>query len=561
MESLTGNPLEVLKQITDAKQVESPLLSVLSNLEDNKLTKEKVQMVVSLALEELIHRAREDFYTFVRLMANFVLEIPYKDGKHIHLICKELQDLYEGRNLRLMVFLPPRSMKSKLCSVLFPAWCMGRSPNWQVIQVGHSTKFAEDNFSAKVRDLVKTEEFLKIFPELKISKSTSGKGQWETTSRGKYVAAGAGKSIAGVGADVSICDDVLSEQTAISDIERTKINDWYYPGLNSRLQPGGRELVINTRWHMDDLSGHLLQMEENQKKMIETGEMDNNDEEYHAPWRVISIPAIMDEESSELMGIPVGESYWPEHWTKKNLMVRKSRMTPQAWAALYMQNPIPDEGNIIKPEWCQKWEKRDDPPLEYVLLSLDTAFSEKQTADYSAITVWGVFFTREVDLTGVEYTLPHLMMLDAYRGRWGLYELCGMVTDLMKQYSPDSVIVEEKGSGISLIRELGRRGIPVLPYNPGTTDKATRLHTCTPTFYNKQVWFKDTSLTSDVIAELLAFPAGKHDDFVDTTSQAVIFMREASKIWLTEDGDAWPDEEKENTYKPPRKTYWSAASS
>lgn len=518
-----------------------------NNLDLENMDHELLIQVLEQLEEETKVKARNDFYTFVRICLPAVLENPFVDGRHLHVMCKKLEKLGKREINRLMIFMPPRSGKSKIASVLFPAWCLGRNPHWQVLQIGHRQKFAEDNFSRPVRELLKTEEYQSVFPDTEIQHDMKSKQRWETTKKGKYVAAGAGTSIAGIGADIVIIDDVLSEQTAYSELERTNINEWYHDGLRTRLQPDGLELVINTRWHLDDISGHLLEIQDKY-------DPDDPMAQDFDPWEVLSLPALVDEEASKVLGHPVGSSFWPELWPTKRLMALKAEISPNKWAALYMQNPVPDEGSIIKSEYLQEWPHADNPDLFYVMMSIDTAFSTGQYADFSAYTVWGVFWKAQTLTDGREARIPNVLLLEAKRGRWAFPELCEEVQDAFDFFHPDNVIVEKKASGISLIQELRRRGIPVIEFNP-EKDKETRMHACTPTFQAKSVWHLDFPGISEYKLEMLSFPFGKHDDWCDTTSQAIIFMREAWKVQIESDWEE--DEEDKPAYLQRRGTYWS----
>ena len=442
--------------------------------------------------------------------------------------------------------MPPRSMKSKLGSILYPAWTLGRQANQQILVIGRDVDFAANEFSLPIRELIKTEEYKKIFPEIKLDSNLSGKKQCHLTTKGKLRVAGAGKGVAGVGGNLVVIDDVIHEQNVNSDIERTKICKWYPGGIRQRMQPDARELVINTRWHLEDLSGYLLKLEEER----ESG--DN-------PWTVLTIPAIINSpEASELLGLPEGESYWPELWSKKELLDKKfGGMTPHEWSALYMQNPVPEEGSIIKPEWIQWWPSDTPlPPVDYILISMDTAFSTSEAADYSAYSVWGIFYKNEViEHSGMEVSAPNIVLLEADKGRWEFHELCSKVLELVDRHDPDNIIIEKKASGQSLLQEMRKLKIPVLDYLPDK-DKVSRMNACTGPFVSGRVWFPNRDWATEVKTELCSFPFAPHDDMADTVSQAVNFMREGWKIkTLAELEEEWEDE---HEYKPPRRTYWSS---
>jgi len=510
----------------------------------------------------LISKAREHFYTYVKLMAPETLPEGFINGSHIEVMATELQRI-ERRTVkstllggtevifgkRLQIFLPPGSMKSKILN-LFVTWVFGRHPKWRILHVGHTKQFAEDNMGRQIRDLMQSPEYNTIFPNTLIRKDVKAAGRWDTTEGGTYYAAGAGVPIAGRRAHISICDDVISEQTAYSDTDRAKINTWYVPGLRTRLLPGASEIIVNTRWHIDDLSGFIMRA----------------DEESKVPWKVISIPAFLNKESSDLLGLPEGESFWPELWPTELLLDKKGDkgMSEAKWNALYMQNPVPEEGNIFKEAEFKYWTDAEPPALEYLLVSLDTAFSTRETADFSAFSVWGVFKTGLEDLLGKEVIVNNMILLECGRGRWEFPVLCEKVMEINKAYSnPDAFLIEKKASGQSLIQELRRRNLPVTEYIPDK-DKVSRAHACTPFLKSGRVWvpadrldddtIRPKSFARELISEVTQFPFDIHDDLTDTFTQAILWMRDSFNV--THEGyDDYQDEDA-GAYQP-RLSYWN----
>ncbi len=268
----------------------------MNNLEDTPLNS-------FINLKELLsykvnRESKADFLTFVRLMAPSLVS-DFKMGRHIEIISNKLKELEEGKTKRLMVFLPPRSSKSVICSKLFPAWYIGRNPEHEILTVSHSDQLSSD-FGRSVRDIVNTEEFQKIFSGVKLRSDVRAAGKWKTNHNGTYYAAGVRSQIAGRGAHVAILDDAMSEEDAISSAGRRFIKEWYPAGLRTRIMPGGSIVIINTRYHYDDLCGWLLKQQENMP-------------EYETiPWEVVKIPAWLDEDAAELLDLPVGGSYFPQ---------------------------------------------------------------------------------------------------------------------------------------------------------------------------------------------------------------------------------------------------------
>jgi predicted phage terminase large subunit-like protein len=437
------------------------------NIEENFL--DSYINLQTLLSEHVNLSAHTDFLTFVRLVAPSLVS-GWKMGRHIELISNKLKDLEEGKIKRLMVFLPPRSSKSVICSKLFPAWYIGRNPEHEILTVSHSDQLSSD-FGRSVRDVVNTEEFSKIFPGVALRSDVRAAGKWKTTQNGTYYAAGVRSQIAGRGAHIAILDDVMSEEDSYSDAGRRYIKEWYPAGLRTRIMPNGAIVIINTRYHYDDLCGWLLRQQE-----------DMGDYET-IPWEVIRIPAWLDEEAAELLDMPKGGSYFPE-WKSDDLLridenEIKASNGSRYWNALYMQDPTPEEGGLIKKKWIQEWEYDEPPTCEFVIQTMDTAFSTRNTADYSVIQTWGIFYMYDQDEDGIENYASNLILLGNVKGRYEYPELRRIAQKLYNEYRPDVCMIEKKASGQSLIQDLRRSGLPILEYLPDR-DKASRVYSATP---------------------------------------------------------------------------------
>lgn len=470
------------------------------------------------ALEQKVYlRARDDFHVFVKLMAPFVINDNFVDGAHIRLICEKLQAAVEGRgSKRLQFFLPPGSTKTVIISNLFPAWYFGKFPNHQVLSIGHSTEFAKNRLGRIVRDLIANGTYQQIFPDVSVREDVKAAHSWQTNHRGIYYCTGAGSAIAGYRGHLGICDDVLSEQTAASKVEREAIvKEWYGPGFSTRILPGGIIIIVNTRWHLEDLSGWTLR---------EAKENPNADQ-----WEVVSIPAILNEESATLLGKKAGESYWPEYWPLEMLQVKKETLAPHQWNALYMQNPVAEEGNILKREYFNFWDG-EPPECEEIIITMDTAFSTKDSADYSVIMVSGIFREIEHDSRGLEKNVPKLVVLSVFKGRLEFGDLLDKAMEKIEKYRPDHVVVEKKASGQSLIQELRRAGIQVVEFNPDK-DKVSRVNAISNIVSQGRIYIPEgVSWKNGLLDELQSFPNGAHDDQVDALVMAITFLRDNYRI-------------------------------
>jgi len=494
-----------------------------------------------LLSQKVEEQSKNDFLTFVKLMAPSIVS-DFKMGSHIKVISNKLKELEEGKIKRLMVFLPPRSSKSVLCSKLFPAWYIGRHPEHEILTVSHSDQLSSD-FGRSVRDVVSTEEFQKIFRGVQLRSDVRAAGKWKTNQGGMYYAAGVRSQIAGRGAHVAILDDVMSEEDSYSDAGRRYIKEWYPAGLRTRIMPNGAILIINTRYHYDDLCGWLLKQEEN------AGDYEI------IPWDVVKIPAWLDEEAAELLDLPVGGSYFPE-W-KPDSVLRideheiKASNGSRYWNSLYMQDPTPEEGGLIKKKWLQQWEEDEPPSCEFVIQTYDTAFSTRTTADFSVIQTWGIFYLYDQDDSGYENYVAHLILLGNVKGRFEYPELRKLAQKLYADNKPDVCMVEKKASGQSLIQDMRRAGLPVMEYTPDR-DKVSRVYAASPIMEAGRVWIPTNKKWSeDLIEELIRFPNAAHDDQVDAMTMAIHYMKESWHLEHPDDPE-WEDEPRQAS-----KTYWT----
>lgn len=403
-------------------------------------------------------------------------------------------------------FVVTHNSKSEFASFLMPAWFLGRNPKLKIIQATHNTDLAV-RFGRKVRDLIDDPAYADIFPGTQLKEDSKSAGRWETHVGGEYFAAGVGAAVTGRGADLFIIDDPHSEQDALSETAFDNAYEWYTSGPRQRLQPGGSIILVMTRWGRKDLTGRLLV---NQSADIMADK-----------WEVIEFPAIM----------PSGDPLWPEFWDKDSLLSIKGSLPASKWEAQWQQKPVGSGSAVIRKEWWKTWEIEKVPPLKYIIQAYDTAFSKKETADFSAITTWGVFEPEEGGKDAI-------ILMDAQRGRWNFPELKEVAFEEYKYWEPDMVIVEAKASGIPLIDELQARGIPAMSFSPGRRtrgrggmDKALRVHLVSPLFEAGLVWVpQDKRFAEEVVDEVCSFPNGEHDDYVDSMTLALLRFRQGGFV-------------------------------
>ena len=435
----------------------------------------------------------------------------FKEGPHHRKLASIFKDVIEGKKKRVIINIAPRMGKSEFSSYLFPAWFLGQYPDKKIIMATHTAGLSED-FGRRVRNLIDSEEYKEVFPGTLVADDQKAAGKWSTSAGGQYYAVGVGGALAGRGADLFVIDDPHSEQDIKANSRATFDNawSWFQTGPLQRLMPGGAIIVIMTRWSLVDLTGRLINFQ------IRNPESD--------PWEIVELPAIL----------PSGKSLWPEQWPIEQLEQKRTAMDPRYWNAQYMQNPTSEAAALIKRSDWRIWDADDPPPCDFVIQSWDTAHETKTSSDYTACTTWGVWYNEE------EGSRPSVMLLDAFKERMEFPELKEAALKQYREWRPDSFLVEKKAAGAPLIQELRRMGIPVDEFTPSRgNDKIARLNAVSDLFASGAVWAPDRRWARDVIEEVVAFPVGEHDDYVDTMTQALLRFRNGGFITLPSDE---PDE-------------------
>jgi len=407
-----------------------------------------------------------------------------------------LERIERGELKRLIVLMPPRHGKSEIISLRFPCWYLARHPEDYIVQAGYAESIALTH-SRQARDIFISLEMTRLFPDIHYRPERAGQEtvvperqaahEWGTKQGGSYYAVGIGGGLTGRGFNIGIIDDpVKDEEEAASETIREKNWDWYQKVFRTRAEPNAAIIVVMTRWHQDDLVGRLLKQSQEDPKADQ--------------WEVLHFPALSE-----------GEALWPERYPVDVLRAIQSSIGSRAFESLYQGNPTIAEGQIIKREWWKYYRER--PQFERKLHSWDTAFKDKTQNDYSVCTVWGEAWNG-------------YYLLDVWRGKVEFPELKRVAISLYERDFPDVVIVEDKASGQSLIQELQRNTrIPILPVKVDV-NKVARANSATPLIEAGKVYLPESARwLFDYIEELSAFPNAEHDDQVDSTTQALSFMR------------------------------------
>lgn len=429
-------------------------------------------------------------------------------GRHHKIMANAFERVVNGECKRLIINMPPRHTKSEFASYLLPAWFLGKYPNKKVIQSSNTGELAV-GFGRKVRNLVDSETYKAIFPNLELQQDSKAAGRWNTSKGGDYFAIGVGGTVTGKGANLLIIDDPHSEQEAALAASNPdvfdKVTEWYTSGPRQRLQPGGAIVIVMTRWAQRDLTGQVLKA-----AAARGGEQ----------WEVIEFPAIM----------PSGKPLWPEFWELSELEALRQELPNAKWQAQYQQNPVGNESAIVKRDWWKWWETENPPQCDYILQAWDTAFEKTQRADYSAGTTWGVFINDEDNST------PNIILLNTYKKRVEWVELKRDVLAEYREWEPDSILIEKKASGAPLIYELRAMGIPVQEYTPSRgQDKIARLNSVSDIIASGKVWLPRTQWAEELVDEVGSFPSGEHDDLVDSMTLALMRFRQGGFLRLPSD--------------------------
>ena len=447
---------------------------------------------------------RSDFNAFIdRSFYELNPATPFLPNWHIEKIAAELEACRRGETKRLIISVPPRSLKSLCASVAFPAWLLGHDSSAQIICASYGQELAS-KLSSDCRSLLASSIYQDLF-STRLSTQKQALQELTTTRNGFRMATSVGGVLTGRGADFIIIDDPLKPEEALSDSQRKACNDWFDHTLYSRLnnKRDGCIILIMQRLHEDDLVGHVLGVE---------------------PWKVIRFPAIAEEDESHVIETPygtrlfrrrAGQALHPEREPLEVLNHIREALGEYNFAAQYLQSPAPLGGGLVKGEWFKTYTAADMPEkFEMVFQSWDTANKPTELSDYSVCTTWGV---KE----------KHLYLLQVIRKRLGYPELKRAVCEQAEVFGPQTILIEDRASGTQLIQELVGEGMHAIKSYEPTMDKIMRMHSVTSTIENGFVHLPDKACwLAEYIHELTVFPKGKNDDQADSTSQALDWFKQ-----------------------------------
>jgi len=474
-----------------------------------------------------------------------------------YIVCEYFDKVVQGKIRRLACSTPPRTSKSITFSQYGPAHAVGNSADSQILCISHTTLLSE-HFGRKVRDIILDPRFRDVFPDVKLNPNEQAAAHWSVINSdplkpdGGYYGAGAGAAIAGRGFHLGILDDILSEAGAFSDTKVKALLNWIGPGFLTRAQPERNAVIaVATRWRLDDPIGYLL----------ETAR-ENDDAEQ---WETLVIPAELDKQSAQRMNgarisvsmarrlhhgddlpRPVYEergSFSPERHPLKDLLATKAMMSPGYYSALYQQNPVSESGAILKRMFWREWPSVNPPRCFQIFTFYDTAIELTEAHDFSARTTWGVF--QETD------EIVAAILLESWQDRVETPDLSAEIVRHFREWNPDIIYIEKRASGAPLLQSLRRSRDPKIPVRPwlppgrliasSSASKDTRLrgkipraHATAQVMSQANIYYMGNVPNGRALQQCMEFPAGKHDDLVDTVTMAILTFRERNLLTLSD---------------------------
>ena len=465
-----------------------------------------------LSLDEYQRVLRYDFMPFLeRSFYTLNPQTPFHPNWHLEALATKLEACPHGQCRRLIVTVPPRSLKSISISIAYSAWLLGQNPAVQIINVSYGQELA-DKLARDTRTLMLSEWYQAVF-STRLSAHRQAAQDFMTTAQGGRLATSVGGVLTGRGGEYLLIDDPLKPDEALSDIQRHAVNEWYDHTLSSRLnhKDTGVIILVMQRLHLDDLVGHVLAQE---------------------PWEVLSFPAIAEQEESFLIESPfgtrhhtrhVGDLLHPTRESAATLARLRQTMGEYHFAGQYQQTPVPLGGGLVKREWLRIYDaERQTGPYDHIIQSWDTANKSTELSDYSVCTTWGI--------KGRQSYLLHVL-----RKRLNYPDLKRSVREQADLHQATVVLIEDKASGTQLIQELVYEGLSIVKGVQPAGDKFMRLHAQTAVIENGFVWIPDTApWLADYVQELTTFPKAKYDDQADSTAQALQWIQTSQRRDLFE---------------------------
>jgi len=493
----------------------------------------------------------DSLYYFLTHAWKYIDSSPWQDGWPIEAVAEHLQAVVDGDIKRLIINIPPRHGKSTITSVAFPAWTWAQrdrsptsGPGVQFLMASYANQLVLRD-SVKCRRLIESPWYQSMWGErFKLNSDQNTKSRFSNDQGGERLITSVGAAVTGEGGSIIVVDDPNSASEAFSEANIESTIEWWDGTMSTRLndQKTGAYIVIQQRLAENDLTGHILEKESDK-------------------WTHLCLP--MKYEPDRAFKTSIGwedprtepnELLWPDRFGNEEVANLERSLGPFMAAGQLQQRPEPAGGGIIKRDWWQLWEQREFPPMDFIIASLDTAYTVKTSNDPSAMTVWGVFTTdthatayRMLDADGrpmyidrsFNETAPKVMMIHAWTERLEFHDLVEKVAKTCKALKVDKLLVENKASGISLAQEMrrlyGNEGFAVQLSDPKSMDKMARLYSVQHLFAEGMIYAPDKQWADEVITQVGQFPKGRHDDLVDTVSMSIRHLRDIGLLTRTKE--------------------------
>lgn len=484
----------------------------------------------------------DSLYLFLRGAWRYLDSSPWKDGWPVEAVAEHLQAVVDGEIKRLIINIPPRMGKSSITSVALPAWTWAQrdsgptcGPGVQFLHASYANQLSLRD-SVKCRRLIESSWYQERWGErFSLNSDQNTKSRFSNDKGGERLITSIGAAVTGEGGSIIVVDDPNAANEAFSEATIQTTIDWWDGTMSTRLNDPktGAYIVIQQRLAENDLTGHILSKD--------VGE-----------WTHLCLPMRYEPERAFVTSIgwkdprsEAGELLWPDRFGDTETELLEKQLGPYATAGQLQQRPEPAGGGVIKRDWWQLWPEQVFPPMDYIVASLDTAYTTKTMNDMSAITIWGIFTedtvarsSRVMDSNGrpmyidrsYSESAPKVMLMHAWQARLELHELVEKVANTCRSLKVDKLLIENKAAGISVAQEIRRlynnENFTVQLQDPKSQDKLSRLYSVQHLFAEGIIYAPDRTWADMVITQVGQFPKGKHDDIVDTVSQALRHMRE-----------------------------------
>ena len=456
-------------------------------------------MKPDLTQAEMAVLLRHDFNSFIqRCFIHLNPETPYHDNWHIDLIAAKLEACRAGKCRRLIINVPPRSLKSICTSIAYPAWILAHQPAAQIVCASYGQDLS-DKLAQDTRSIMMSDWYQALFATRLVGGRPSV-SDFRTTRGGGRLATSVGGVLTGRGADIIIIDDPLKPDEALSDTQRQNVNNWFDHTVLSRLnnKKTGCVIMIMQRLHLDDLVGHVIGQDD---------------------WEVVSLPSIAEKNETFTADTIFGERIFtrttgdllhPARESVEELDNLRTTLGEYHFAGQYQQSPVPMGGGLVKEAWLRYYEVGEAlPRFAQIVQSWDTANKESELCDYSVCTTWGV-------------SQSNLYLLDVVRRRMDFPDLKRAVMEQSAKHRPTVILIEDKASGTQLIQELRASGISTIKAVKPEGNKTMRMNAQTSKIEGGFVFLPiQAHWLAAYQVEITTFPHGKFDDQVDSTSQAL----------------------------------------